>query len=99
MQSVTELDDLTPHDPEDNVTPVQFPKSPELERSGITLRLSDSSDYEYEIPDYTAEQLRELSVTTNRMEYTSEKFIFSDTVESKKFKDFLAKFEGNSSKL
>ena len=90
MQSVTELDDLSPNDPEDNITPVQFPKSPELERHGITLSLSDSSDYEYEIPDYTAEQLREFSVTTNRM---FNDYSFSDTVEFTKFTTFLAKIE------
>lgn len=80
----------------DSTTPVQVPKSLELEKRGVRLTLSDSTSYEYEIPEHTADQLREMSATYNRMEYTQRKFKFMDNVEVKAFVEFLEQINGSS---
>ena len=84
-------DDLYPEgDSEDWMTPIQHPKSLELQKHGVVLVLSQHTNYEYEVPTHTAQELRELSTTTNRLEFHSRSdFNFVDTHESKLYQTFL----------
>lgn len=62
-------DDLFPLEgPEDWTTPIQRPQSAELQKCGVSLVLSQETQYEYKITTHSAKELRDLSRTTNRME-------------------------------
>ena len=56
---------------EDWRTQVQHPQALHLLRDKLQLVLSDSTVYEYEIPDHTAEELLHLSQSYSRMEMHS----------------------------
>ncbi len=71
LQSVNEFDDLFPaQGSEDWHTEVQHPQAPHL-RDRVQLVLSDSTVYEYEIPDHTSEELLHMSHSYSRMEMHS----------------------------
>jgi len=96
---VTDLDDLCPQNSEDRDSPVQLPRSLELERRGLTLTLADDVNYEYEIADHTLEELRSMATSINRIEFTPNQFTVFDNVEIKTFTDFLTSQEHVTSKL
>lgn len=98
---MTERDDLCPLEgPEDWVTPIQHPQSSRLQRHGVSLVLSHNTAYEHEIPTHTTQELRDLSTTTDRLEFHSLlKFNFVSSVEEEMFETFLQQVAGQPSKL
>lgn len=90
---VTNLDDLSPRDPEDKITHHQFPMSFELVRRGVILKLSDDDFCEYDVPNFTVSELRDISVALNRANPANFQSLVSDTVEIKWFCDFIAKIQ------
>ncbi len=100
MQSVTEEDDLYPLEgSEDWTTPLQHPQSLELQRHGVSLVLSSNTAYEYEIPSHTAQELRDLSTTMNRMEIKDFNISFVNSMEADPIASFLKDTVQNSSNL
>ena len=101
LQSVSERDDLFPLEgSEDWTTPIQHPKSPELQSQGVSLHLSQHKTHEIEIPTHTVEELRELSIKMSRMEFFSRSnynFVSSDDVLA--FQTFLQQLAAKHSKL
>ena len=101
---MTERDDLSPLEgPEDWITPVQHPQSLQLQKKGVFLSLSLDPKYEYSIPTHTAQELRELSQVTDRIEFLGMlNFNFVSSVKEEELEAFLkaqASEQGLSSKL
>lgn len=80
MQAVSQMDDLFPINSEDSTTQIQLPRSRDLQGHGVTLTLSLDPDYEYKVLTHTADELRELSPITSRMEYNNLS-VFENMVE------------------
>jgi hypothetical protein len=101
LQSVDNRDDLFPLEgPEDWTTPIQHPQSLELQRRGISLVLSDNSRFEFTVHTHTAEELRDLSTNTNRLEFHSrEKFDSVSSVETEEVQTFLHQVYNPANKL
>lgn len=100
---MTENDDLSPLEgPEDWITPIQHPQSLQLQKEGVFLSLSLDPMYELTIPTHTAQELRNLSQTTDRIEFSGiTSYDFVSSVKKKELEAFLSQAPelGLSSKL
>ena len=71
---------------------IHHPQSPIL-RDKIQLHVSSQMSYEYECPSHTADELRTLSDTKNRMELRGMKdYRFVDNVHSGKIVEHVERF-------
>ena len=89
---MTESDDLSPLEgPEDWITPLQHPQSLQLQKEGVLLSLSLDPRYELSIPTHTAQELRNLSQVTDRIEFSGlSSYDFVSSVKKKELEAFLA---------
>ena len=77
LQSVFQTDDLYPFDSEDTSAEMQLPQSPDLQRHGVSLTLSLNPGYEYKVLTHSVSELRELSVSMDRIEIHNLKDFFT----------------------
>lgn len=87
---MSERDDLSPLEgPEDWITPIQHPQALGFQKEGVSFSLSLDPMCELEIPTHTAEQLRDMSRVTDRMEFHSwSKFDFISSVATEELETF-----------